>query len=91
MAVLRHGASRKLLKGTYAPSTLGSFLRAFTFGHVRSELDAAVSRWLLNLAVVAPIVAGIDYLALVDIDDTIKEVHGYQKQDAGVGYSKVRG
>ncbi len=90
MAVLRHGALRKLFTGTYAPSTLGSFLRAFTFGHVR-QLDAAASRWLVNLAAVTPIVDGIDELALVDIDDTIKEVHGHQKQGAGFGYSKVRG
>ena len=90
MAVLRHGALRKLFKGTYAPSTLGSFLRAFTFGHVR-QLDASASRWVRNLAAVTPIMAGIDDLALVDIDDTIKEVHGHQKQGAGFGYSKVRG
>jgi len=35
MAILRHGGMKKLFTGTYAPSTLGSFLRAFTFGHVR--------------------------------------------------------
>ena len=34
---------------------------------------------------------GIDDLALVDIDDTIKEVHGHKKQGAGFGYSGVRG
>ena len=90
MAVLRHGALRKLFTGTYAPSTLGSFLRAFLFGHVR-QLDAAASRWLGNLAAVTPIVAGVDELALVDIDDTIKEVHGHQKQGAGFGCSGVRG
>ena len=90
MAVLRHGALRKLFTGTYAPSTLGSFLRAFLFGHVR-QLDAAASRWLANLAAATTIVAGIDELALVDIDDTIKEVHGHQKQGAGFGYSGVRG
>lgn len=90
MAILRHGALRKLFTGTYAPSTLGSFLRAFLFGHVR-QLDAAASRWLVNLAAVTPIVTGIDELALVDIDDTIKEVHGHQKQGAGFGYSGIRG
>jgi hypothetical protein len=88
MAVLRHGALRKLFEGTYAPSTLGSFLRAFTFGHVR-KLDAAASRRLQNLAAVTPIMARIDDLALVDIDDTIKGVHGHQKQGAGFGYSGV--
>lgn len=90
MALLRHGGMKKLFAGTYAPSTLGSFLRAFTFGHVR-QLDAAAWRWLVNLAGVTPIVAGIDDYALVDIDDTIKEVHGYQKQGSGYGYSGVRG
>ena len=90
MSVLRHGALRKLFTGTYAPSTLGSFLRAFAFGHVR-QLDAAASRWLGNLAAATPIVTGIDELALVDIDDTIKEVHGHKKQGAGFGYSGIRG
>ena len=90
MALLRHGGMKKLFVGTYAPSTLGSFLRAFTFGHVR-QLDAVARRWLINVAKTAPIVAGIDDYALVDIDDTIKEVHGYQKQGSGYGYSGVRG
>ena len=39
----------------------------------------------------APIASGIDDYALVDIDDTIKEVHGYRKQGSGYGYSGVRG
>lgn len=90
MAVLRHGGMKKLFVGAYAPSTLGSFLRAFTFGHVR-QLDAVASRWLINVAHAAPIVTGIDDHTLVDIDDTIKEVHGYQKQGSGYGYSGVRG
>jgi hypothetical protein len=90
MALLRHGGMKKLFVGAYAPSTLGSFLRAFTFGHVR-QLDAVARRWLVNLAPSAPIVTGIDDYALVDIDDTIKEVHGYQKQGSGYGYSGVRG
>jgi len=90
MALLRHGALRKLFTGTYAPSTLGSFLRTFTFGHVR-QLDAVASRWLVNLNTQTPILSGLDELALVDIDDTVKEVHGYQKQGAGFGYSHIRG
>jgi hypothetical protein len=90
MALLRHGGMKKLFTGAYAPSTLGSFLRAFTFGHVR-QLDAVAWRWLVNVAQAAPIVTGINDYALVDIDDTIKEVHGYQKQGSGYGYSGVRG
>jgi hypothetical protein len=47
--VLRHGGIRKVFTGVRAPSTLGSFLRAFTFGHVR-QLDAVASRFLTGLA-----------------------------------------
>ena len=90
MAILRHGAMKKLFVGTYAPSTLGPFLRAGMFGHVR-QLDAVAWRWLVNLATVAPIAAGIDECALVDIDDTIKEVHGYQKQGSVTGIPACAG
>ncbi|MGI8417492.1 MAG: IS1380 family transposase [Nakamurella sp.] len=95
MAVLRHGAMSRIFNRAYAPSTLGSFLRSFTFGHVR-QLDAVASRFLTGLAVVAPIPAGASCdpakeLVLVDVDDTIIEVHGYAKQGSGYGYSGVRG
>jgi len=79
MSVLRHGAMGKVFTGAYAPSTLGSFLRAFAFGHVR-QLDAVASRFLGGLAAATPLVAGVDQYALVDVDDTIIEVHGYAKQ-----------
>ena len=92
MALLRHGGMGRVFDRAYAPSTLGSFLRAFAFGHVR-QLDAVASRFLTNLAVQAPQVAsdGTGGRVLVDVDDTIIEVHGHAKQGAGFGYSKVRG
>ena len=70
----------------YAPSTLGSFLRAFTFGHVR-QLDAVASRFLTRLTDWAPLLnaPGTDDHVLADIDDTIVEVHGHAKQGAGFG------
>src|SRR6476619_3510783 len=49
MALLRHGGMGRIFAWAYAPSTLGSFLRAFTFGHVR-QLDAVAARFLLALA-----------------------------------------
>jgi len=49
MALLRHGGMCRVFARAYAPSTLGSFLRAFTFGHVR-QLDAIASRFLRALA-----------------------------------------
>jgi len=90
MALLRHGGMGKVFDRPYAPSTLGSFLRAFTFGHVR-QLDAVASRFLSALAASTPVVTGIGARVMVDIDDTIIEVHGYAKQGSGYGYSGVRG
>ena len=68
---------------------MGSFLRSFRFGHVQ-QLDAVAARFLAGLAARSPLLAGAGTV-LVDVDDTIIEVHGYAKQGAGFGYSKVRG
>jgi hypothetical protein len=92
MALLRHGGMGRVLADAYAPSTLGSFLRSFTFGHVR-QLDAVACRFVTGLAQRAPLIGQVadgEYL-LVDVDDTIIEVHGYAKQGAGFGYTRVRG
>jgi hypothetical protein len=92
MALLRHGGMGRIFTNAYAPSTLGSFLRTFTFGHVR-QLDAVASRFLGRLAATAPLLttAGPGEPVMIDIDDTIIEVHGYSKQGSGYGYSGVRG
>ena len=95
MALLRHGGMGRVFARAYAPSTLGSFLRSFTFGHVR-QLDAVASRFLTRLAAqgerAAQVVGdGTGGRVLVDIDDTIIQVHGHAKQGAGFGYSGVRG
>jgi hypothetical protein len=90
MALLRHGAMGRLFTGVRAPSTLGTFLRTFTFGHVR-QLDAVASRLLVNLCKQAPLLSGADQLAYVDIDDTVKPTYGYAKEGAGRGYSGVKG
>lgn len=90
MAVLRHGGMSRLFTRTYAPSTLGSFLRAFSFGHIR-QLDAVASRFPLALARLTGLFpatsdAGhgqVREYALVDVDDTVVEVHGYAKQVPG--------
>src|SRR5450830_505983 len=90
MDLLRHGGMVRVLTAGRAPSTLGTFLRAFTFGHVR-QLDAVASRLLVNLAARAPLLVGSDQVAYLDIDDTIKATYSYQKQGAGYGYSGVKG
>ena len=88
--LLRHGGMRRLFEGVRAPSTLGSFLRCFTFGHVR-QLDAVAARLLPRLARVCPLLPGADQVCYVDVDDTVRQVHGYAKQGVGYGYSGVKG
>jgi len=90
MDLLRHGGMSRLFTGVRAPSTLGTFLRSFTFGHVR-QLDAVASRFLIALAKNSPILAGAGQGCYVDIDDTIKATYGYAKQGAGHGYNGVKG
>lgn len=90
MRLLRHGAMRRLFTGLRAPSTLGTFLRTFTFGHVR-QLDAVASRLLISLCRRVPLLPGAATLAYVDVDDTVKATFGYAKQGAGRGYTGVKG
>lgn len=90
MALLRHGAMGRLFTDVRAPSTLGTFLRSFTFGHVR-QLDAVASRLLINLSKTAPLLPGAETLAYVDIDDTVKPTYGYAKEGAGRGYTGIKG
>jgi hypothetical protein len=90
MHLLRHGGMARLFTGIYAPSTLGSFLRAFTFGHVR-QLDAVAARFVATLAASAPLLGDVNQIAYLDVDDTIRATYGYAKQGAGYGYSGVKG
>src|SRR3954452_22375454 len=84
--VLRAGRTRRLLGGWLpAPSTLGTFLRAFTFGHVR-QLDALLGR-ALERAWQAGAGPG-DGRLVIDVDSFLGEVCGYQKQGAAYGYTK---
>jgi hypothetical protein len=71
-----------------APSTLGTFLRCFTFGHVR-QLDRAAER-LLGRAWAAGAGPGEQPMT-IDVDSTICEVHGHHKQGAAYGYTRVLG
>ena len=87
--LLRAGRTRRLLGGWLpAPSTIGTFLRAFTFGHVR-QLDRLLAE-SLRRAWRAGAGPGSERL-VVDVDSFIGEVHGYQKQGASFGYTKQRG
>ena len=87
--VLRSGAASSVLSHrVMAPSTLGTFLRRFTFGNVR-QLDR-VSEMLMTRAWSLGAGPG-DEPMTIDVDSTICEVFGNQKQGAGYGYTKVLG
>ena len=76
--------------GVRAPSTLGTFLRLFTFGHVR-QLDAVAAGLLARLARRCRYCPAPSKFVLVDIDDTVRQTYGYAKQGAGRGYTGVKG
>jgi hypothetical protein len=87
--VLRSGSTAAVLSHrVMAPSTLGTFLREFTFGNVR-QLDS-VTEQLLTRAWALGAGPG-DSPMTIDIDSTICEVHGAHKQGAGYGYTHVLG
>ena len=85
--LLRSGGTQRVLPfKVMAPSTLGTFLRSFSFGHVR-QLEAVVGEtieraWALGAG------PGAERL-VVDVDSTICEVTGKAKQGAAYGYTKV--
>jgi hypothetical protein len=90
MNVLRAGSTQLILgHRVMAPSTLGTFLRAFTFGHVRQldhVLDTSLARaWQAGAG------PGDGLPLVIDIDSFIGEVHGEQKQGASYGYTRQLG
>ncbi|MEZ5123317.1 MAG: IS1380 family transposase [Solirubrobacterales bacterium] len=87
--VLRSGQTAAVVgHRVAAPSTLGTFLRAFTFGHVR-QLDHVLDE-TLRRAWAAGAGPGRGRL-VIDLDSFVGEVHGYRKQGAAFGYTRQRG
>src|SRR5262249_62316547 len=62
LGLLRHGAMPALFGGIRAPSTVGSFLRSFTWGNV-FQLEKVSRLLLAELARRAPVLPGKDVLA----------------------------
>ena len=86
---LRSGSAAAVLPfGVLAPSTLGTFLRSFTFGHVRqfdkAPESAQTRAWSVGAA---PSVAEMT----VDLDSAVCQVHGRNKHGAAYGHTKVLG
>jgi len=90
MDLLRHGAMPALFGGVRAPSTLGSFLRSFTWGNVL-QLQKVHREFLGGLARRAPLLPGAGVLAFIDVDSMQKRVYGHKKQGAAFGHTKIQG
>ena len=87
--ILRAGATARVLgHRVMAPSTVGSFLRAFSFGHVR-QLDAVIAGTIRQAWTMGAGPGGSRLV--IDVDSTICEVHGHKKHGAAYGYTRVLG
>ncbi len=87
MGLLRHGGMGRLFTGLYAPSTLGSFLRGFAFGHV-PQLDAVAARLVANLATHAPLLSAAARIAFADGELLAVHVKGDQQPATGAQHPR---
>ena len=88
--LLRSGGMKTLFEGVYAPSTVGTALREFTFGHAK-QLESVMREHLLALSERADLLPGAQVRAFVDIDSLLRPVYGHQKQGASYGHTKIAG
>ena len=86
--VLRAGGTPRVFDEVYAPSTLGIFLREFTFGHA-NQLAAVAREHLVALAQRVPLLPGAKERVFIDIDSLLRPVYGHHKQGASFGHAKI--
>jgi hypothetical protein len=87
---LRHGGMGKLFDQIRAPSTLGSFMRALTWGNVR-QIETVNRHLLARLVTHTPLLPDVGVLAFLDIDSMQRRTYGYAKQGSGFGHTKIAG
>ncbi len=88
--VLRSGGMTTLFGGVYAPSTVGTLLREFTFGHAR-QLESVLRAHLVALAQRVDLLPGSEQQVYLDIDSLLRPVYGHAKQGASYGHTKIAG
>jgi hypothetical protein len=88
--VVRSGGMTTLFGGVYAPSTVGTLLREFTFGHAR-QLESVLGEHLVRLCERVDLLPGADQEVLIDIDSLLRPVYGHAKQGASYGHTKIAG
>jgi hypothetical protein len=90
LEIVRAGGMKTLFDGVYAPSTIGTLLREFTFGHAR-QLESVLREHLSALCQCVDLMPGADARAFVDIDSLLRPVYGHAKQGASYGHTKIAG
>ena len=88
--LVRAGGMKILFGRVYAPSTVGTLLREFTFGHAR-QLDSVLAEHLAGLCQRVDLLPGSNVRAFVDIDSLVRPVYGHAKQGASYGHTKIAG
>jgi Transposase DDE domain group 1 len=88
--VLRSGGMKTLFGGVYAPSTVGTLLREFTFGHNR-QLESVLGAHLVALCAQIDLLPGAEVRTFLDIDSLLRPVYGHAKQGASYGHTKIAG
>ncbi len=88
--IVRAGGMKTLFGGVYAPSTVGTLLREFTFGHAR-QLESVLREHLAALCHRVDLLPGADTRAFIDIDSLLRPVYGHAKQGASYGHTKIAG
>ena len=88
--VVRSGGMKTLFDDVYAPSTIGTLLREFSFRHAR-QLESVLRGHLGVLCARADLLPGAGVRAFVDIDSLLRPVYGHAKQGASFGHTKIAG
>jgi hypothetical protein len=88
--LVRAGGMKTLFSGVYAPSTVGTLLREFTFGHAR-QLESVLRHHLSHLCQRMDLLPGAATGAFIDIDSLLRPVYGHAKQGASYGHTKIAG
>jgi hypothetical protein len=88
--VLRSGGMKTVFDRVYAPSTIGTLLREFTFGHGR-QLESVLAGHLSRLCQRVDLLPGAHERVFIDIDSLLRPVYGDAKQGASYGHTKIAG
>jgi hypothetical protein len=89
--VLRSGGMKTLFDDVYAPSTVGTLLREFTFGHAR-QLESVLREHLVALCGRVDLLPdAAEQRVFIDIDSLLRPVYGHAKQGASYGHTKIAG